>query len=154
MFGLALDACRADPRVATRLGSPLSGYGVESSSRAARQRIRHKIEKDATGTEHILIQFQLRGPRGVATVFADGVRDGSAPGGYRMGFIRVTDPNGTLRPFAVETEASRQAAAEAFAAHALPPPLALAGDGMSGGASSGGGAARQGKSVWGTFTGR
>ena len=102
MFGLALERCRSDPRVGTRLGSPLSGYGVESSSRAARQRIRHKIETDSAGVEHVLVQFQLRGPRGVATVLAEGVKNSSAPGGYRLAMVRVNDPQGSLRPISVE----------------------------------------------------
>jgi len=102
VYGLALERCRLDPRVGTRLGSPLSGYGVESSSRAARQRIRHKIETDSAGVEHVLVQFQLRGPRGVATVLAEGVKNSSAPGGYRLATVRVTDPQGALRPISVE----------------------------------------------------
>ena len=61
VFGLALDACRAHPVVAVRLGGPLTGYGVESSSRSARQRIRHRLGRDAEGRETVTVQFQLRG---------------------------------------------------------------------------------------------
>ena len=133
MFGLALERCRSDPRVGTRLGAPLSGYGVESSSRAARQRIRHKIETDSAGVEHVLVQFQLRGPRGVATVLAEGVKNSSAPGGYRMAMVRVTDPQGSLRPISVEPAEApgfglqqpqyAMAAAEPAPTFAPPPPL-------------------------------
>jgi hypothetical protein len=169
VFGLALDRCRADPRVAVRLGSPLSGYGVESSSRSARQRIRHKIETDAAGVEHILIQFQLRGPRGVGTVFAEGVKDGAAPGGYRLGFIRLTDPSGAGRPIAVlpaEERGGFGAPLPAGLSTAPPPPpqFALAGEGLmsggeggsagGGGGGGGAGARAPAKSIWGTFLGR
>jgi hypothetical protein len=172
VFGLALDRCRSDPRVAVRLGSPLSGYGVESSSRSARQRIRHKIETDAAGVEHILIQFQLRGPRGVGTVFAEGVKDSGAPGGYRLGFIRLTDPSGAGRPIAVLPAEERGGfgaplhaplPASTFAhsaASAPPPPPQFAMEGLSsggdesGGGGGGGGARAPAKSIWGTFLGR
>ena len=158
VFGLALERCRGDARVATRLGAPLSGYGVESGNRAARQRIRHKIETDAAGVEHVLVQFQLRGPRGVATVFAEGVKDGAAPGGYRLGFIRVTDPGGALRPIAVDVDGTQAGfgggalpAGSGFAVAAgsqpvfeLPPPPPLLADAPA--------PPPRPKSAWGAFT--
>ncbi len=184
VFGQALERCREDARVRVRLGAPLSGYGVESSSRAARQRIRHKVETDAAGIEHVLVQFQLRGPRGVATVLAEGVADRAAPGGYRLAFIRVADPGGALRPIAVEpVELPGGALGGSYGAAqpsgggygggagfgaapaagggygALPPPLAL----EAGGAGLAGDAQQQqqqqqaaprAKSIWGTLTGR
>jgi hypothetical protein len=101
VFGLALDACRAHAVVQTRLGSPLSGYGVESSSRSQRQRIRHKLATDAQGRETVTVQFQLRGPRGVGTVLAEGVRDAAAPGGYRLNYVQCQDAHGHMRPIHV-----------------------------------------------------
>ena len=86
VFGLALERCRAHVRrslllspashaqqavVGVRLGEPLTGYGVEGNSRSARQRIRHKLGRDAEGRETVTVQFQLRGPRGVGTVLAE-----------------------------------------------------------------------------------
>lgn len=156
VFNLALERCRGDPRVQVRLGAPLTGYGVESGSRAARQRIRHKVERDSAGVEHVLVQFQLRGPRGVATVFADGVTDSSAPGGYRMAVIRVADANGALRTIAVEPAAPPPAPMVVSA----PAPAAVY-DGATGQfAFSGEGerrekpAAKKTPTLWGSLTGR
>ncbi len=101
VFGLALDKCRAHAVVGVRLGSPLTGYGVESSSRAARQRIRHKISTDAQGREVVTVQFQLRGPRGVATVLAEARADADAQGGYRFNYIQVADAAGHMKPIHV-----------------------------------------------------
>ena len=42
-----------DPRVMVRLGAPITGYGVESRSRSARQRIRHRDYTDAAGVQHL-----------------------------------------------------------------------------------------------------
>ena len=166
VFGLALEACRGDARVAVRLGSPLSGYGVESSSRAARQRIRHKIEHDASGVEHVLVQFQLRGPRGVGTVAAEGVRDADAPGGDRLAYVRLLDPSGVGRPITVLPSAPPLAApAPSFGAAfpPPPPPPALGGAPQGGFAMAGAdggdasGAAQpvpRQKSLWASLTSR
>ena len=94
VFGQALERCRGHSVVAVRLGTPLSGYGVESSSRSARQRIRHKLGRDAEGRETVTVQFQLRGPRGVATVLAEAHAQPGAPGGYAMNYIQVVDAGG------------------------------------------------------------
>jgi len=157
VFSLALERCRGDARVQVRLGAPLTGYGVESGSRAARQRIRHKVERDADGVEHVLVQFQLRGPRGVATVFADGVTDSQAPGGYRMAVVRVTDPGGSLRPIGVEPAAVAPAPVVA-----APAPAAAVYDGATGQFAYAGEGERVAKplakkktpTLWGAITGR
>jgi len=59
-----------------RLGSPLTGYGVDARSRSARQRIRHREYTDADGVQHMQVQFQVRGPNGAATVHADAAKAG------------------------------------------------------------------------------
>ena len=99
VFGLALDRCRAHSVVGVRLGSPITGYGVESTSRSARQRIRHKLGRDAEGRETVTVQFQLRGPQGVATVLAEAHADSAAPGGYAFNYLQVQDlAGGGRRP--------------------------------------------------------
>lgn len=103
VFGLALDRCRTHSVVAVRLGSPLTGYGVESHNRSARQRIRHKIGVDAQGRQTVTVQFQLRGPRGVATVLAEATQDRDASGGWRLNYVQVGDPQGHMAPIQVIT---------------------------------------------------
>lgn len=112
VFDLALTACRAHPVVGVRLGSPLSGYGVESANRHARQRVRHKTTT-VDGVRTVTVQFQLRGPRGVATVLATATRDRAAPGGWAFKDIVVTDGAGQ-RPIYVK-DAAREAAIQAQA---------------------------------------
>lgn len=71
VYNKALDQIKLDPRVMVRLGSPIKGYGSDSRSRRARQRISHRIVKQEDGTEHCQVQFQASGPNGRATVHAD-----------------------------------------------------------------------------------
>ena len=110
VFGLALERCRTHSVVAVRLGSPLTGYGVESNNRSARQRIRHKLGTDAQGRATVTVQFQLRGPRGVATVLAEATQDAAAPGGWRLNYIQCTDPHGHMAPIQVISPFDHQAA--------------------------------------------
>ncbi len=70
-FAAALERVREDPRLTVRLGSPITGYGQEARSRAARQRISHSSRLDGAGVEHITVQFWARGPAGVARVTAE-----------------------------------------------------------------------------------
>ena len=70
-FSAALERARDDPRVAVRLGSPVTGYGQEARGRAARQRIPHRLRTDEAGVEHIQVQFWARGPGGAARVTAE-----------------------------------------------------------------------------------
>jgi import inner membrane translocase subunit TIM21 len=70
-FSAALERARDDPRVAVRLGSPVTGYGQEARGRAARQRIPHRLRTDEAGVEHVQIQFRARGPGGAARVTAE-----------------------------------------------------------------------------------
>jgi mitochondrial import inner membrane translocase subunit TIM21 len=70
-FSAALERARDDPRVAVRLGSPVTGYGQEAKGRAARQRIPHRVRTDEAGVEHVQVQFWARGPGGAARVTAE-----------------------------------------------------------------------------------
>lgn len=70
-FNACLDRLRDDPRVSVRLGSPLTGYGAETRSRSARQRISHRVRTDDAGVDHVTVQFWARGPRGAARVTAE-----------------------------------------------------------------------------------
>lgn len=70
-FSAALERARDDPRVAVRLGSPVTGYGQEARGRAARQRIPHRLRTDEAGVEHVQVQFWARGPGGAARVTAE-----------------------------------------------------------------------------------
>ena len=70
-FSAALERARDDPRVAVRLGSPVTGYGQEARGRAARQRIPHRLRVDEAGVEHVQVQFWARGPGGAARVTAE-----------------------------------------------------------------------------------
>jgi import inner membrane translocase subunit TIM21 len=97
VYGLALERCRVHAVVGVRLGEPLTGYGVEGGSRSARQRIRHKLGRDAEGRETVTVQFQLRGPRGVGTVLAEARADAAAPGGWAFNYLQVQDATGSRR---------------------------------------------------------
>jgi hypothetical protein len=96
-FTAALDRAREDPRVAVRLGSPITGYGQEARGRAARQRVPHRLRVDeATGVEHITVQFWARGPAGVARITAEmhkGGNGNSASGGSSGGFFGGDGPS-------------------------------------------------------------
>jgi hypothetical protein len=56
-FNITLKKLQEDPRVTVRLGTPVSGYGQESRNRQARQRIPHRVFKDANGVEKIQVLF-------------------------------------------------------------------------------------------------
>uniref|UniRef100_A0A388KJG1 Tf2-1-like SH3-like domain-containing protein n=1 Tax=Chara braunii TaxID=69332 RepID=A0A388KJG1_CHABU len=71
VFGKALNRVKNDVKVTSRLGTPITGYGDESTNRAARQRVRHKVYKDEDGVEHIQVQFLVRGPIGAGTVHCE-----------------------------------------------------------------------------------
>ena len=79
-FSAALERARDDPRVAVRLGSPVTGYGQEARGRAARQRIPHRLRTDEAGVEHVQVQFWARGPGGAARVTAEMFRRPVEPG--------------------------------------------------------------------------
>ena len=77
-FNAALDRVRDDPRVAVRLGAPITGYGSEGRSRAARQRVPPRVRPEAAGVDHVTVLFWARGPRGAARVRAEAT---AGPGG-------------------------------------------------------------------------
>lgn len=54
-FNLSLQKLRDDPRIMVMIGTPVSGYGQETHSRAARQRIPHKVYSDDSGREHVQV---------------------------------------------------------------------------------------------------
>ncbi len=54
-FNLSLQKLRDDPRIMVMIGTPVSGYGQETHSRAARQRIPHKVYSDENGREHVQV---------------------------------------------------------------------------------------------------
>ena len=56
-FNITLKKLQEDPRVTVRLGTPVSGYGQESRNRQARQRIPHRVIKDASGRERIQVSY-------------------------------------------------------------------------------------------------
>ena len=118
VFGLALERCCTHSVVAVRLGSPLTGYGVESNNRSARQRIRHKLGTDAQGRPTVTVQFQLRGPRGVATVLAEATQDADSPGGWRLNYVQCSDPHGHMAPIQVISPFEHQAAGGGAASQA------------------------------------
>lgn len=55
-FNLSLQKLRDDPRIMVMIGTPVSGYGQETHSRAARQRIPHKVYSDDSGREHVQVK--------------------------------------------------------------------------------------------------
>lgn len=76
-FNHTLDLLKGDPRVTVRLGAAddIRAWGSNSTSRVVRQQVPHQIYKDANGTEHVRIQFYMRGPSGTGLVNADMYRD-------------------------------------------------------------------------------
>lgn len=81
-FNATLQRLKLDPRITVRLGNDIVGYGQESPSRVQRQQIPHQIYKDANGVEHCRLQFNMRGPGGVAIVNADMHKDASGSWDY------------------------------------------------------------------------
>ena len=80
-FNLTLKKLQDDPRVTVRLGTPVSGYGQDSRNRQARQRIPHRVYKDASGREKIQVCPRLQAWRqsnnGEANVVKEGIFDPS-----------------------------------------------------------------------------
>eukprot|EP00879_Flechtneria_rotunda_P028367 GHRR01030471.1.p1 GENE.GHRR01030471.1~~GHRR01030471.1.p1 ORF type:complete len:201 (+),score=50.19 GHRR01030471.1:395-997(+) len=81
-FNSTLQKLKTDPRITVRLGNDIVGYGQESASRVQRQQIPHQLYKDANGVEHVRLQFNMRGPGGVAIVNADMFKDNSGNWDY------------------------------------------------------------------------
>ena len=87
VFNAALAKIQIDPRVTVRIGTPMTGYGSDSRSRSARQRIAHTVVTDGRGVEHVRVQFNVRGPQGKATVHADAFRGES--GEWEFAYVLV-----------------------------------------------------------------
>ncbi|KAK3204907.1 hypothetical protein Dsin_018953 [Dipteronia sinensis] len=75
IFNKALKRIQDDGQVRVRIGSPITGYGQESRNRAARQRIPNRVFTDEFGTEHVEINFYIRGPHGAGKVFTEMFKD-------------------------------------------------------------------------------
>ena len=74
VFNLALDKLQNDPRVTVRLGAPVTGYGVESRSRSARHRIRHRFYNDDNGVEHVQVHSHTKKRYGMRSIEQDKCR--------------------------------------------------------------------------------
>ena len=71
VFNAALKMIETDPRIAVRVGSPMTGYGGEGRSRSARRQLAHSTHVDGRGVEHVRVQGAVRGPSGKGRVHAD-----------------------------------------------------------------------------------
>ncbi|XP_047260870.1 probable mitochondrial import inner membrane translocase subunit TIM21 [Capsicum annuum] len=75
IFNKGLERVQNDGQVKARIGSPVTGYGSESRSRAARQRIPNRIWTDEDGVEHVEVNFYIRGPHGAGKVYTEMFQD-------------------------------------------------------------------------------
>lgn len=88
-FNSTLQKLKQDPRITVRLGNDIVGYGQESHSRVQRQQIPHQLYKDKSGVEHVRLQFNMRGPGGVAIVNADMFKDSNGSWDYMYLIVDV-----------------------------------------------------------------
>ncbi|CAD7696840.1 unnamed protein product [Ostreobium quekettii] len=91
-FNLTLDKLRQDPRIIVRLGNTIKGYGEDSSHRWQRQRIPNREYTDPKGTQHLQIQFHIKGHGGVGVVYADMYKDNSKK--WQYSYLYVDFPSG------------------------------------------------------------
>ncbi|XP_073122294.1 probable mitochondrial import inner membrane translocase subunit TIM21 isoform X2 [Henckelia pumila] len=75
IFGKALERIQNDSQVRVRIGTPVTGYGSESRNRAARQHIPNTKWTDEDDVEHVVVNFQIRGPNGAGKVYAEMFKD-------------------------------------------------------------------------------
>ncbi|CAH0404925.1 unnamed protein product [Chilo suppressalis] len=69
IYSTALEKCKNDPRVEDALGSPIKGYG-EETTRRRRTHVSHAVyEKD--GVKHMRMKFYIKGIRNKAVVELD-----------------------------------------------------------------------------------
>lgn len=72
VFDVALDRVKADPRVCTRFGTPLKGYGADRGRNEGRRNfIEHDEYKHKDGSTRCRVKFNVEGPLGKAWVFAE-----------------------------------------------------------------------------------
>ncbi|CAH2104453.1 unnamed protein product [Euphydryas editha] len=69
IYSVALEKCKNDPRVEDALGSPIKGYG-EETTRRRRTHVSHAVyEKD--GVKHMRMRFYIKGVRNKGVVELD-----------------------------------------------------------------------------------
>jgi import inner membrane translocase subunit TIM21 len=74
-FDEALLLLERDPRIAVRVGTPMTSYGNEGRSRRGRQQLAHATEVDGHGNEWIIAQGAVRGPQGRGAVHLKARKD-------------------------------------------------------------------------------
>ena len=87
VFNAALKMIETDPRIAVRVGSPMTGYGGEGRSRSARRQLAHSTHVDGRGVEHVRVQGAVRGPSGKGRVHADAFK--GEGGGWEFAYLVV-----------------------------------------------------------------
>ncbi|KAJ4294845.1 mitochondrial import inner membrane translocase subunit tim21 [Collariella sp. IMI 366227] len=107
-FNRAVDRIRADPRCLELLGDgkKITAYGEETYNKWRRARpIASTVTKDGQGNEHLMIQFNIQGPRGSGRVAMHLIkRAGSSDYEYKYFFI---DVRGHQRIYLENADASR-----------------------------------------------
>ena len=87
VFNAALKIIETDPRIAVRVGSPMTGYGGEGRSRSARRQLAHSTHVDGRGVEHVRVQGAVRAPSGKVRVHADAFK--GEGGGWEFAYLVV-----------------------------------------------------------------
>ncbi|KAL2141291.1 hypothetical protein VTI28DRAFT_2626 [Corynascus sepedonium] len=107
-FNRAVDRIRADPRCLELLGdgTKITAFGEETYNKWRRARpIASTVTKDAQGNEHMMIQFNVRGPKGAGRVNIHLVkRAGQSEYEYKYFFL---DIQGHQRIYLENADASR-----------------------------------------------
>ncbi|KAK4100289.1 TIM21-domain-containing protein [Parathielavia hyrcaniae] len=107
-FNRAVDRIRTDPRCVELLGEgkKMTAFGEETYNKWRRARpIASTVTKDAQGNEHLMIQFNVQGPKGVGRVGMHLVkRAGQGEHEYKYFFV---DVKGHQRIYLENADASR-----------------------------------------------
>ncbi|KAL1841996.1 hypothetical protein VTJ49DRAFT_6239 [Mycothermus thermophilus] len=111
-FNRAVDRIRADPRCVELLGDgkKMVAFGEETYNKWRRARpIASTTTKDAQGNEHLMIQFNIQGPKGIGRVGIHMIRrPGEREHHYKYFFVDVT---GHQRIYLENADAAVQAKA-------------------------------------------
>ncbi|XP_049870390.1 mitochondrial import inner membrane translocase subunit Tim21 [Pectinophora gossypiella] len=98
IYSQALEKCKNDPRVEDELGSPIKGYG-EETTRRRRTHVSHAVyEKD--GAKHMRMRFYIKGIRNKAIVELDAKQNDY--GNYLFRYLLVQLDDYTGRTFIIE----------------------------------------------------